>query len=65
MIAEPWRPLLDRAAKAGAAAEEAVKHELDARLENEPKRGRQGFVREFELQARRAHGDARTRPRST
>jgi DNA polymerase-3 subunit delta' len=54
VIAEPWRPLLDRAAKAGAAAEAEVKGDLEERLENEPKRGRQGFVREFELQARRA-----------
>jgi DNA polymerase-3 subunit delta' len=54
VIAEPWRPLLDRAGKAGAAAEAAVKQEGDRRLESEPKRGRQGFVRDFELQARRA-----------
>jgi DNA polymerase-3 subunit delta' len=54
VIAEPWRELLDRAATAGAAAEAAVKEALAERLENEPKRGRQGFVREFELQARRA-----------
>ena len=68
MIAEPWRPLLDRAL-------EAVRHrrgggpsvQLDERLENEPKRGRQGYVRDFELQARRArrraHGRARLQPR--
>jgi hypothetical protein len=31
-----------------------VKQELDRRLESEPKRGQQGFRREFELQARRA-----------
>jgi DNA polymerase III subunit delta' len=60
VLAEPWRPFLDRAAKRGAAAEEAVKAELDERLENEPKRGRQGFVREFELQARRARRRAHT-----
>ena len=54
VIAEPWRPLLNRAAKAGAAAEDEVKDELVRRLENEPKRGQQGFRREFELQARRA-----------
>jgi DNA polymerase-3 subunit delta' len=54
VIAEPWRPLLNRAAKAGAAAEDEVKDELVRRLENEPKRGQQGFKREFELQARRA-----------
>jgi DNA polymerase-3 subunit delta' len=60
VIAEPWRPLLDRAAKAGAAAEAEVKRELDERLEAEPARGRQGFVREFELQARRARRRAHT-----
>lgn len=54
VIAEPWRPLLERAGRAGAAAEAAVKQDGDRRLESEPKRGRQGFVREFELQARRA-----------
>ena len=54
VIAEPWAPLLGRAAKAGAAAEAAVKEELDQRLEIEPKRGQGGFKREFELQARRA-----------
>jgi DNA polymerase-3 subunit delta' len=54
VIAEPWRPLLDRAGRTGAAAEAAVKKEAERRLESEPKRGRQGFVREFELQARRA-----------
>jgi hypothetical protein len=46
--------LLDRAAKRGAAAEEVVKQEAEARLENEPARGRSGMLREFELQARRA-----------
>jgi DNA polymerase III subunit delta' len=60
VIAEPWRPLLDRAAKAGAEAEAAVKRELEERLESEPTRGRQGFVREFELQARRARRRAHT-----
>jgi DNA polymerase-3 subunit delta' len=54
VIAEPWRPLLDRAGRAGAAAEAIVKQEADRRLENEPKRGRQGYARELELQARRA-----------
>jgi DNA polymerase-3 subunit delta' len=54
VIAEPWRPLLDRAGRTGAAAEAAVKQEAERRLESEPKRGRQGFAREFELQARRA-----------
>jgi DNA polymerase-3 subunit delta' len=60
VLAEPWRPLLDRAGKSGAVAEEDVKAELVERLENEPKRGRQGFVREFELQARRARRRAHT-----
>ena len=60
VIAEPWRPLLDRAAKAGAEAEAAVKRELEERLESEPTRGRQGFVREFDLQARRARRRAHT-----
>jgi len=50
VIAEPWRPLLDRAAKSGASAEERVFEELAERLANEPKRGQQGFKREFELQ---------------
>jgi DNA polymerase-3 subunit delta' len=54
VIAEPWRPLLDRAGRAGAAAEAIVKQEADRRLESEPKRGRQGYARELELQARRA-----------
>jgi hypothetical protein len=60
VIAEPWRPLLERAAKAGAAAEAEIKRELEERLESEPSRGRQGFVREFELQARRARRRAHT-----
>jgi DNA polymerase-3 subunit delta' len=60
VIAEPWRPLLDRASKAGAAAEAGVKQELEERLEGEPTRGRQGFVREFELQARRTRRRAHT-----
>jgi DNA polymerase III subunit delta' len=59
-LAEPWRPLLDRAARGGEAAEEAVKAELVARLENEPAKGRQPIVREFELQARRARRRAHT-----
>jgi DNA polymerase-3 subunit delta' len=54
VLAEPWRPLLDRAAKRGAAAEEAVKRDAEARLENEPSKGRSAMLREFELQARRA-----------
>jgi DNA polymerase III subunit delta' len=54
VIAEPWRPLLDRAAQAGAAAEALIKEEIERRLENEPKRGQGGMRRDFELQARRA-----------
>jgi DNA polymerase III subunit delta' len=60
VIAEPWRPLLDRAAKSGAVAEAEVKRELEERLEDEPKRSRQGLPREFELQARRARRRAHT-----
>jgi DNA polymerase-3 subunit delta' len=59
-LAEPWRPLLDRAARSGVAAEEQVKHRLEAVLEGEPKKGRQGIVREYELQARRARRRAHT-----
>ena len=60
VIAEPWRPLLERAAKAGAAAEAGVKRELEERLETEPRRARQGIPREFELQARRTRRRAHT-----
>jgi len=60
VIAEPWRPLLDRAAKAGAAAEADARRELEERLEFEPKRGRQTLPREFELQVRRARRRAHT-----
>jgi DNA polymerase-3 subunit delta' len=59
-LAEPWRPLLDRAARRGAEAEEEVKQQLEGVLESEPKRGRQGIVREYELQARRARRRAHT-----
>jgi DNA polymerase III subunit delta' len=54
VLAEPSRPLLDRAAKSGAVAEEAVKRAAEARLENEPAKGRGAIQREFEVQARRA-----------
>jgi DNA polymerase-3 subunit delta' len=51
----PWDALLSRAAKAGAAAEAAVKRELEERLEIEPTKGRPaGLKTEYELQARRA-----------
>jgi DNA polymerase III subunit delta' len=56
----PWRGLLERAAKSGTRAEEEVLAELERLIENEPKRGRSGFVKEFELQARRAHRRAHT-----
>jgi DNA polymerase-3 subunit delta' len=54
VIASPWSALLVRAAERGAAAETAVKEQLAARLENEPKRGSSGLAREYETQARRA-----------
>ena len=50
----------DRFARSGAEAEEAVKEELERVLEREPKKGRQGIVREHELQARRARRRAHT-----
>jgi len=59
-LAEPWRPLLQRADEAAAQAEEDVKEELSRRLETEPKKGRQGFVREYEVQARRSRRRAHT-----
>jgi DNA polymerase III subunit delta' len=59
-LAEPWRALLDRAMERGGRAEEAVQQELEQFLENEPKRGRSGIVKEFDLQARRAHRRAHT-----
>jgi DNA polymerase-3 subunit delta' len=59
-LAAPWQPLLERAAGAGAEAEQSVKAELERMLELEPKKGRQGTVREHELQARRARRRAHT-----
>ena len=59
-LSAPWQPLLERAAEAGAGAEAAVKKELATTLENEPARGRQGIVRDHELQARRARRRAHT-----
>jgi DNA polymerase-3 subunit delta' len=59
-LAEPWRALLDRAAESGSRAEEEVKQELERQLESEPRRGRQGVIREYELQARRARRRAHT-----
>jgi DNA polymerase-3 subunit delta' len=60
VLAAPWRPMLERAAELGAAAEDEVKQALEARLEREPKRGSGGLTREFELQARRARRRAHT-----
>jgi DNA polymerase III subunit delta' len=60
VMAAPWQPLLERAARSGAEAEAAVKKELERLLESEPKKGRQGVVREHELQARRARRRAHT-----
>jgi DNA polymerase-3 subunit delta' len=59
-LAEPWTPLLARAAKRGTGAEAQVKDELERVLETEPKKGRGGITREYELQARRAHRRAHT-----
>jgi DNA polymerase III subunit delta' len=56
----PYGPLLERAAEAGAEAEDGVKEELERFLESQPKRGRSGTVKEWELQARRAHRRAHT-----
>jgi DNA polymerase-3 subunit delta' len=60
VIAGAARPLLERAGALGKAAEEAVKQELDELLESEPGRGRQGIMRDFEQQARRARRRAHT-----
>jgi DNA polymerase III subunit delta' len=52
--AEPWRPLLARAAALGDAAEEAVAKEAKRRLELEPKgRERRTIEKEFEEAAKR------------
>jgi DNA polymerase-3 subunit delta' len=60
VLAGPWRPMLERAAERGVAAEDEVKHALEGRLEREPKRGSGGLTREYELQARRARRRAHT-----
>jgi len=60
VLAAPWKPMLERAAERGAAAEAQVQDELAAYLENEPRRGRGGITKEFELQARRARRRAHT-----
>jgi hypothetical protein len=59
-LAAVWEPLLERAARSGAEAEAEVKGELERVLEREPKKGRQGIVREHELQGRRARRRAHT-----
>ena len=63
VIAEPWRPLLDRAAKSGAAAEERGHEELAERLANEPKRGRRDSSASSSCRPG-ARGGGRTPPRS-
>jgi DNA polymerase III subunit delta' len=60
VVAEPWGPLLERATQRADAAEVRMKAELAERLENEPKRGSSGLVREYETQARRARRRAHT-----
>jgi DNA polymerase-3 subunit delta' len=60
MLAEPWSPLLERAADSGAQAEADVIAQIEELLENEPKKGRRGYETELKLQARRAHRRAHT-----
>jgi hypothetical protein len=60
VVAAPAKPLLERAAARAKAAEEEVKREAEEALATEPGRGRQGAVREFEQQARRARRRAHT-----
>jgi DNA polymerase-3 subunit delta' len=60
VLAAPWGALLTRAGESGARAEQQVMAEIEQLLENEPKRGRSGFAKELELQARRAHRRAHT-----
>jgi DNA polymerase-3 subunit delta' len=58
---EPWRPLLERAERARARAEEAAASERDRRLELEPEgRERRALERELEEAARRDGRRART-----
>lgn len=59
-LAEPWRPLLERAAAEGASAEGFAKEAMQEALQSEPRKGRSGAVREHELQARRARRRAHT-----
>jgi hypothetical protein len=58
---ETWRPLLERAERSRAAAEEAVARSAATRLEMEPKgRARRAVEREFEEAAKRDGRRART-----
>lgn len=58
---EPWRPLLARAERRGAEAEEAAAGERERRLELEPKgRERRALERDLEEAARRDGRRART-----
>jgi DNA polymerase III subunit delta' len=58
---EPWRPLLERAERRRAGAEEAAAEERVRRLELEPKgRERRGLERELEEAAKRDGRRART-----
>jgi DNA polymerase-3 subunit delta' len=60
-VTEPWRPLLDRAERRRAAAEEAAAVERERRLELEPKgRERRAIERELEEAAKRDGRRART-----
>jgi DNA polymerase III subunit delta' len=59
--AEPWRPLLERAERRRAEAEESAAVERERRLELEPKgRERRGLERELEEAAKRDGRRART-----
>jgi DNA polymerase III subunit delta' len=58
---DPWRPLLERAERARARAEEAAAEERDRRLELEPEgRERRALERELEEAAKRDGRRART-----
>jgi len=60
-LAEPWRPLLERAEERRDAAEERVATEAKKRLELEPKgRERKALEKEFEDMAKRDGRRART-----
>ena len=58
---EPWRPLLERAERARAVAEDRAAEDRERRLELEPKgRERRGLERELEESAKRDGRRART-----